>query len=325
VVEAELARIQEAIAHIHLQQKLTGSETEKLLADFDALVMATGAHRPRILDIPGKERMLDAHTFLKRAKAGTQSVGKKVVIIGAGNVGCDAAAQAARLGASELVLLDIQKPASFGKEREAAEAAGAQFRWPVFTKAVTSEGVVIDNDEVVLADTVVISIGDTPDLSCLPPDVAVENGFVKVDANFQTTNPKVFAVGDMVRPGLLTDAIGTGRKAAAAISDILSGRRPSASAQQVIDINRVTLAYYDPRIVAYEDVEQCGSQCSSCGSCRDCGICVAVCPEVAISRIDADNGAYEYVVDGSRCIGCGFCAGACPCGIWDLVENSPID
>jgi ferredoxin len=52
---------------------------------------------------------------------------------------------------------------------------------------------------------------------------------------------------------------------------------------------------------------------------------VAVCPQAAISRQEKDDTTgYEYVVDPDRCIGCGFCAGACPCGIWDLVENTPI-
>ena len=67
------------------------------------------------------------------------------------------------------------------------------------------------------------------------------------------------------------------------------------------------------------DLDHCGSQCSSCGACRDCGICVSVCPQHAISRKGLDDEAYEYVVDEDLCIGCGFCAGACPCGVWDLV------
>ena len=32
----------------------------------------------------------------------------------------------------------------------------------------------------------------------------------------------------------------------------------------------------------------------------------------------------ELQIFPDRCIGCAFCAGACPCGIWDLVENAPL-
>jgi len=324
VVEKELARVQEVIPHVHLQQKLTTTDIDALVADFDMVVIAAGAQKPRMLDIPGKERLLTALEFLGDAKKGTQRVGKRVVVIGAGNVGCDVATEAGRLGAEELTLLDVQEPASFGKEREDAEAAGAVFRWPVFTKEITDDGIVLSNGELIPADTVVISIGDVPDLSFIPEDVAVERGHVKVDTYYQTTHPKIFAVGDVVRPGLLTDAIGAGRTAANAIGEILSGKRPSASPKKVIDIDRVSMAYYDPRITAYEDVDQCGSECASCGQCRDCGICTAICPETAISRVDNGQGVFEYQVDASRCIGCGFCAGACPCGIWDLVENEPL-
>ena len=295
VVEKELERVQAVIPHVHLQQRLTPGDMEALVSDFDALVIAAGAQKPRVLDIPGKERMLSALEFLSGAKKGDLDVGKRVVIIGAGNVGCDVATEAARLGAEELILLDVQEPASFGKEREDAEAAGAVFRWPVFTKEITAEGVVLDSGELIPADTVVISIGDVPDLEFIPEDVAVERGHVKVDEHFQTTHPKVFAVGDVVRPGLLTDAIGAGRKAAIAIGEILSGKRPSAAPRQVIDIDRVSMAYYDPRITAFDDMDQCGSQCASCGQCRDCGICVAMCPEDGHQPCGKEGeSAFEY-------------------------------
>jgi ferredoxin len=262
--------------------------------------------------------------FLSGAKQNRVEPGNRVAIIGAGNVGCDVATEAARLGASEITLLDVQEPASFGKEREDAEAVGAVFRWPVFTRQITDQGVELETGELIPADTVVVSIGDAPDLEFLPGDVATERGFVLVNEDYQTSNPKVYAIGDVVRPGLLTDAIGAGRRAAETISEILAGKRPGADRKMVIDINRISLEYLDPRIVQYEDMAQCGSQCSSCGNCRDCGICVAMCPEAAISRKALDDVAFEYVVDPDRCIGCGFCAGACPCGIWDLVEIHPM-
>jgi ferredoxin len=60
----------------------------------------------------------------------------------------------------------------------------------------------------------------------------------------------------------------------------------------------------------------------SCGSCRDCGMCVESCYYGAITRKTLPNKSYEYVVDENRCIGCGFCAGICPCGVWEMVENA---
>ena len=240
-----------------------------------------------------------------------QAIG--VVIIGAGNVGCDVATEASRLGARQITLLDVQEPASFGKEREDAEAAGAVFRWPVFTRQITNQGVELESGELIPADTVVVSIGDAPDLEFLPGDVATELGFVAVNEDFQTSNPKVYAIGDAVRPGLLTDAIGAGRRAAETISEILAGKRPGADRKMVIDINRISLEYLDPRIIQYEDMDQCGSQCSSCGTCRDCGICVAMCPDGGHQPRDSRRcRLLNMWVDPDRCIGCGFCARCLP-------------
>jgi ferredoxin len=222
-------------------------------------------------------------------------------------------------------LLDVQEPASFGAERTAAEKIGAKFKWPVFTKEITAEAVVLTSGDRIPAETVIISIGDVPDLTFLPEDIAEENGFVKVNNHFLTTDPKIFAIGDVVKPGLLTDAIGAGRIVAETICDILEDKPLEVKRREMIDRNRITLEYFDPRVTEYHDLDHCGSQCSSCGACRDCGICVAICPQHAINKKELDDAEYEYVVDEDLCIGCGFCAGACPCGVWDLVENTPID
>jgi ferredoxin len=303
--------------------------------------------------VPGKELLITAHDFLTAAKTDEVKPGNRVVVIGAGNVGCDVATEAHRLGAKELTLIDVQEPAAFGKERKEAEAVGAVFRWPCFTKEITKEGVILDSGEVLAADTVVISIGDMPNLDFLPESIEIDRGFVSVSDIFQTSDPRIFAVGDMVRPGLLTDAIGAGRKTATAICEIIEGKRPLMDSpaggsrfdqdnvdritseffgihdsawdtRDVIDKARISLEYFDSRIKEFEDPEQCGSQCASCGSCRDCGICVAICPQGAISRKDKGGVNYEYVADADKCIGCFFCAGACPCGVWELVANEPI-
>lgn len=325
VIAKELERIRKVFPHVHLQQPLGKEDVEKLKDDFDFVVAATGAQKPRILPVPGKERLIPALQFLKDSKRDQAEVGKRVVIIGAGNVGCDVATEAHRLGAREITLIDIQEPASFGKEREDAEAVGARFVWPVFTKQVTAEGVELTSGELIPADTVLVSVGDQPDLDFLPESVAVERGFIKVDDNHQTSDPQIFAIGDTVRLGLLADAIGQGRTIARTIGEILSGKRFLGGPRPMIDRRRIKLEYFDPRLMNFDGLDQCAGQCSSCGSCRDCGLCVTLCPQSAISRKDNGNGDYEMVVDPDRCIGCGFCAGGCPCGIWTLVENDPIE
>ena len=326
ILAAELERARKLIPRVHLRKKLSKKQLEQIRNDFDYVVLATGAWKPRTIPVPGNERLVRALDFLARAKKGEIQPGRRVVIIGAGNVGCDVATEAHRLGAETITLIDVQQPASFGKEREAAEAVGAVFRWPCFTKEITAEGVVLDNGELLPAETVVISIGDAPETDFLPATVNLERGFVRVDERYQTSDAKIFAIGDLVKPGLLTDAIGAGRRAAQAIDALLSGRAAAIDDRPVIDTARVHLAYFDPRLSSFSDTGQCGSQCASCGACRDCGICVAVCPRAAISRKETtDDTGYAYVVDESLCIGCGFCAGACPCGVWGLIENEPID
>lgn len=324
VLGAELSRLADAIPHVHLQQDLTQQEMVAMRDDYDFVVVATGAQNPRIIPVLGKERMVSSLDFLAGAKKNEINPGKSVVIIGAGNVGCDIATEAYRLGAETVTLIDVQKPAAFGAERDEAEEHGATFRWPCFTKEVTDEGVLLADGELLPADTVVISIGDAPETGFLPKEVATERGYVTVDENHQTTDSKIFAIGDIVRPGLLTDAIGAGRKAATAIAEIIGGRRPMGDGREIIDRSRVTLEYFDPRLSTFGGMDQCGDQCSSCGNCRDCSLCVALCPKAAIERVDTASG-YEYVVDENKCIGCGFCAGGCPCGIWNLVANDPMD
>jgi NADPH-dependent glutamate synthase beta subunit-like oxidoreductase/ferredoxin len=325
VIAHELKRVQEKISHVFLKKPLTREDFQKLRDKHDFVVIAAGAQTPRMIPVPGHERAIPALAFLGLSKEDQIQVGERVVIIGAGNVGCDAASEATRLGATEITLIDVQEPASFGVERKHAEAAGARFLWPRFTKAITDKGVELTSGEVLSADTVIMAVGDQPDLGFLPGEIVLEKGFVAVNDRYQSSDPQVFAIGDAVRPGLLTDAIGAGRVAAGAVDNILRGRQDTFDHLPTVESARIHLEYYDPRPSLAGDLNACSTQCASCGACRDCGLCETICPRNAISRHQLEGDAYEYVVDGDKCIGCGFCAGACPCGIWELVENSPLE
>jgi NADPH-dependent glutamate synthase beta subunit-like oxidoreductase/glutamate synthase domain-containing protein 3/Pyruvate/2-oxoacid:ferredoxin oxidoreductase delta subunit len=324
-LKTELDRVKKLIPDIKLNQIIDNNAFLRIKQEHDFTIIAAGAKKPRSLPVPGIEKAIFANDFLKKSKQDKINPGKNLIIIGAGNVGCDIATEAHRLGSENITMIDVQRPAAFGKEREDAESIGAKFRWPCFTKEITEQGVELQDGEVLEADTVVISIGDIPDLDFLDDNINVNNGFISVNKYNQTSEKNVFAIGDVAAPGLITDAIGAGKKAAQTIDAIIQGKNlDQDEILPQIDKQRVSLEYYNPLNIA-DNIEDCGSDCASCGQCRDCGICEAICPENAIKRVETDNNSFEYRSNPDLCIGCGFCKGACPCGIWDLIPNTPIE
>ena len=328
VWETELARfLKTKNLHVNLGVSLSKDKVEELKKEFDYVVVAVGTHQPRTLSFPGHERVIPALDYLKAAKsASPMPTGKQVVIIGAGNVGCDVAAEAYRLGADQVVLVDIQKPLAFGKEREAAEALGATFKWPVMTREVTEEGLVGADGTVIPAQTVIISIGDIPSLPFLPDTVEVTKvagaSWIKTDATGRTSDAKIFAIGDVERPGLATNALGAGKRTAEYLIAQFKGEPWLPFTQPLIHYEDLTLAHYDPVTDRGLNQEQEAARCLSCGSCRDCHLCETICPTNAISRHEKTPGPgevdYEYIAEDDKCIACGFCVDTCPCGIWVL-------
>jgi NADPH-dependent glutamate synthase beta subunit-like oxidoreductase/glutamate synthase domain-containing protein 3/ferredoxin len=310
--------------NVHFGVEMTADKFAELHRDFDYVVVAVGTHEPRKIPFPGHERVIPALDFLKSGKSNTPlHVGKQVVIIGAGNVGCDVACEAYRLGAEQVTLVDIQKPLAFGKERKAAEALGATFQWPVMTKEVTDEGLIDNQGNLIPAQTIIISIGDVPRLGFLPESVECLKvggaSWVKSDKAGRTSDPKVFAVGDVERPGLATSALGAGKNAADAIVAEIEGREWQPFAKNVIPLAKLTVAHYVPEPIPVATVESQAERCLSCGTCRDCHLCETICPTAAISRRELPEvNSYEYVSDGDKCIACGFCADTCPCGVWSM-------
>ncbi|HYC60103.1 MAG TPA: FAD-dependent oxidoreductase [Thermoanaerobaculia bacterium] len=186
------------------QVRLANGET----ITFDRLILAPGAI-PRRLDIPVAA---EARVHYLRTWADADALrlsaddARKVVIIGAGFIGLEAAASLRELGLDVTVIGREARPLEAVLGREIAdfihhlhESHGVRFRLGRRPLEIRADGVVLDDESVEAADAVLAAVGVEPDVALAAnAGLAIDRGIV-VSSTLQTTSPNIFAAGDAVR------------------------------------------------------------------------------------------------------------------------------
>src|SRR5205085_4954182 len=222
---------------LRLNQRVTADGLLKLLQEFDAVFLGVGLGHTLPLGVEGEQlpgvwEALD-FSFQTHTKPFTDcEVGRRVLVIGAGNTAIDVATAARRLGAEEVTVAyrrgEGAMPA-FAYEYELAKADGVRFAWFAQPRRVVAgpdgraagvefvrtrpAGVAerngppatVPGSEFVLpADMVVKAMGQEPLLELLRalPGLRFDGGKVVADrATGATSVPRLFAGGDCIRGG----------------------------------------------------------------------------------------------------------------------------
>ena len=270
VVEAEINEVR--ALGVKIETNVIAGRTVKIDAlldeeGFDAVFIGSGAGLPKFMGIPGENLngVCSANEFLTRnnlMKAFRDDymtpihAGKKVVVVGGGNVAMDAARTALRLGAETTIVYrrtENELPAR-REEVHHAKEEGIEFAMltnPVeiigdergWVKAVRCIRMVLgEPDESgrrspvpvpgsefdIETETVIMSLGTSPNPLIAKTTGGLDTnrrGCIVADENGATSRPGVFAGGDAVTgAATVILAMGAGRKAAAAIHEYIQGR-----------------------------------------------------------------------------------------------------
>jgi len=229
---------------------------------YDAIFVGVGAHVPREMRVPGEDLdgVVHATEFLRDVNLGKEvKIGKKVAVIGGGNVAMDAVRTSLRLGAEKVMIIyrraEEQMPAD-PLEVEESREEGVEYHFlrnP--TKILGQNGKVVGmelikmklgepdssgrrrpipiegSEYTIKVDTVIPAISQSPDLSWVSEgvvNITKWNTFEVDEKTGATSRKGIYAAGDDVTgPQTVIEAVAGARKAALAIDAFL--RSPSVS------------------------------------------------------------------------------------------------
>ncbi|HEX7212041.1 MAG TPA: FAD/NAD(P)-binding oxidoreductase [Propionibacteriaceae bacterium] len=178
---------------------------------YDKLLIATGS-APRRLDVPGAD--LDGLLTLRTLEESLTlrerfTEGAKIVIVGGGWIGCEAAAAARQHGANVTVIEPRSQPLLpvVGEQVGASFAAlhrdhGVDLRLGIGVTGFAGEGTVssvhIKGHASVPADTVLIGVGAAPNIALADAaGLELAAGGIAVDATLRSSDPDIYAAGDV--------------------------------------------------------------------------------------------------------------------------------
>lgn len=219
---------------------------DKLLSDgYKAVFVGTGVWNPMPLNIKG-ESLGNAHYAIDYLSSpSVYRLGKRVAIIGGGNVAIDAARTAKRSGADEVYILyrkgEENMPATRDEIRE-AKKDGIKFKFFHAPLEITDSGVklaktqnvtdengristkILDGDEEFFeCNSVIIAVSQMPKTNIVSSNTDIDTnrrGFIIIDESGRTTKKGVFSCGDVVTGGkTVVEAVASAKKVAKSIDE----------------------------------------------------------------------------------------------------------
>ena len=221
----------------HATARLTGRQTAEVdnhSVQFRQALLATGAG-PVMPPIPG---LAAAGPMTNETVLSLTDLPQRLLVLGGGSIGCELGQAFARLG-SRVAIVEAAERLLIREDPDAAElvtralvADGVQVRVGAGVTAVRPHGaawvVVLADDTEIGFDTILVAVGRRPRTSSLGLDVAGvdldERGFVRVDSRLRTTNPRIWAAGDLTGHPQFTHTAGV-HGSLAASNAILGLRR----------------------------------------------------------------------------------------------------